>query len=317
MIATLPPTSELRRLTLEPDAAYIHIPFCAHKCGYCDFASVAGQDERIDEYIDALSVEMRSILGEQRKVRTIFVGGGTPTYPSARQVERIMATIVRWFDVSAAMEFTVESNPNTVDADKIAVLADHGVNRISFGAQSFHRPMLETLERNHDPDSVGTAMELARKRVANVSVDLIFGVPGQTMEQWQADLDRAIALAPDHLSAYGLQYEKGTRLWKQRELGIVQPIDEEIERTMLEHTMERLSGTEWEQYEISNYARRQSGRDRRCQHNLVYWANHAYFGFGTGAAAYVQGIRSLNMRDVNAYIERSRDGRSPITSTLR
>lgn len=315
MIATSPPMSQLRRLTLEPDAAYIHIPFCAHKCGYCDFASVAGQDERIDDYIEALNAEMQGILGDRRTVRTIFVGGGTPTYPSARQVERIMANIARWFDVSKAEEFTVESNPNTVDPDKIAVLADHGVNRISFGAQSFHRPMLETLERNHDPDSVGKAVELARRRIANVSIDLIFGVPGQTMAQWQTDLDRAIALNPVHLSAYGLQYEKGTRLWKQRELGIVQPIDEEIERSMLEYTMDRLSGTEWEQYEISNYARRQPDRDLRCQHNLVYWANHAYFGFGTGAAAYVQGVRSLNTRDVNAYIERSRDGRSPITQS--
>ena len=298
---------------LLPRAAYIHVPFCAHRCGYCDFATVAGQDERVDAYLDALEAEMAAILVEPKSVRYLFVGGGTPTYPDRRQLETLFGRINHWFDPDSLEEFTVESNPNTLDADKVNVLADHGVNRVSLGAQSFRPDLLQRLERNHDPASVPRAVDLVRRRIDNVSLDLIFGVPGQTVSQWRDDLDRMLALAPDHCSTYGLTYEKGTPLWRQRQLGVVRPVDEESERLMFETAIDRLTAAGWAHYEISNFAAPIAGRHRPCAHNLVYWANEAYFGFGLGAAAYVGGTRSLNTRNLEAYIDRCRAGRSPVT----
>lgn len=303
-----------------PRSAYVHIPFCAHKCGYCDFASVAGQDDRADEYLQALDADMAAHLEPRTLVETIFVGGGTPTYLSVGQLERLLDRLCHWFDMHNVQEFTVESNPNTLDADKVATLADHGVNRVSLGAQSFHPQLLTTLERNHDPASVGRAVEMVRRRIDNVSVDLIFGVPGQTYEQWVYDLEQVLSLSTNHCSAYGLTYEKGTRLWKQRGLGIVQPIDEELERQMYEHVIDRLASEGWSHYEISNFARlesTQSGEplDRRCRHNLTYWANDPYYGFGTGAAAFVKGVRSLNTRELNSYITRCVAGQSAVTQS--
>ena len=294
-----------------PRAAYIHIPFCAHKCGYCDFASVAGQDDLVDRYLDALDREMASQLSPSTEIETIFVGGGTPTYVSEAQLDRYLGRLTHWFKLSPTVEFTVESNPNTLTAEKVDILAGHGVNRVSLGAQSFQPHLLHQLERNHDPASVGRAVELLRKRIDNLSIDLIFGIPGQTEAEWVGDLEQALALEPDHLSAYGLTYEKGTPLWKQRRLGVVEPIDENIEATMYEHLMNRLNGSGWHQYEISNFAR-DDDRDRRCHHNGFYWANAPYYGFGTGAAAFQANSRTLNLRPLVTYLERVEGGESPI-----
>jgi oxygen-independent coproporphyrinogen-3 oxidase len=212
----------------------------------------------------------------------------------------LLQIVNRWFPRDDDdWEWTVEANPGTLDAAKVSILADHGVNRVSLGAQSFHRPLLEVLERNHDPDDVPRALDLVRRRIDEVSLDLIFGVPGQTLAQWQNDLQRAIALGVPHLSTYGLTYEKGTPLWKQRERGDIRPVDEETERAMYAHTMEALAEAGFEQYEISNFAR----PGHECRHNLVYWNNHAYFGFGLGAARYIKGRREVNTRDLIRYIE--------------
>ena len=292
---------------LWPRAAYLHIPFCAHRCGYCDFATVAGQDHLADRYLDALAAEIAT-LGDPQPVETVFVGGGTPTHLNTHQLERFLRTVRAWFLLDPGGEFTVEANPGTLDADKVAVLAEYGVTRVSLGAQSFHPPLLRVLERNHDPDDVPRAVELVRQRLAEVSVDLIFGVPGQTREQWAADLARAVALGVDHLSTYGLTYEKGTRLWKQRERGEVRPLDEELERALYEHTMDALAAAGFEHYEISNFAR----PGHRCRHNLVYWANEAYFGFGLGAARYVHGRREVNTRDLHTYLAAVQAGASPV-----
>src|SRR5262245_50539840 len=185
------------------------------------------------------------------------------------------------------------------------VLADRGVNRISLGMQSFQPEVLVVLERDHVPADVPRAMECARRRVNNISVDLIFGVPGQTVAQWEYDLRAALALEPTHLAAYGLTYEKGTRLWKQQQDGVVQRLDEDKELAMYTMTMDMLEAAGLEQYEISNFAR----PGFRCQHNQVYWANHAHFGFGVGAASYVHGERKLNVRSTEAYIKRALAGK--------
>jgi oxygen-independent coproporphyrinogen III oxidase len=186
------------------------------------------------------------------------------------------------------------------------VLADHGVNRVSLGAQSFHPHLLRVLERTHDPESVAVAVELLRRRGLGVSLDLIFGAPGQCLDEWREDLRRALELRPDHVSTYGLTYEKGTRLWKQRRRGLVVALDEDSERAMYAESMDTLTAAGMEHYEISNFAH----PGKRSRHNQVYWANESYFGFGLGAARYVMGRRELNTRDLQAYIRDARAGLS-------
>ncbi len=290
---------------LWPRAAYVHIPFCAHHCGYCDFAIAVGQDYLIELYLDALAVEL-AMLAEPQPVQTLFLGGGTPTQLSASQLERLLSTVLRWLPLDANSEFSIECNPDSLTADKIAVLADHGVNRISLGAQSFHVHLLAVLERAHHPDEIARAVERVRRRIDNVSLDLIFGIPGQTEQLWRDDLARALALEPDHLSTYGLTYEKGTPLWKRRQRGQLQPLDEDAELTLYALAIDTLEAAHFEHYEISNFAR----PGRRCRHNQTYWANEAYFGFGMGAARYILGRRELNTRDLRRYIRQALSGES-------
>jgi oxygen-independent coproporphyrinogen-3 oxidase len=293
---------------LWPRAAYVHIPFCAHHCGYCDFAVSVGHDERINDYLAALAADMASFLGTPRPVRTVFLGGGTPTHLNADQLERLLTTIRHWLLLEPGGEFSVEANPEGLGDDKISVLAEYGVNRVSLGAQSFNPEMLRILDRRHAPDEVPRAVERLRPRIAEVSMDLIFGVPGQTQEQWAADLARALALEPDHVSTYGLTYEKGTPLWKERQRGRIRPLGEEAELALYEQAIDTLEAAGFEHYEISNFAR----PGRRSRHNQVYWANEAYFGFGMGAARYVLGRRELNTRDLHAYLCRTAAGESAV-----
>ncbi len=288
-----------------PRAAYVHVPFCAHHCGYCDFAVAVGQDHVIELYLDALDAELATLQSPQ-PVRTVHLGGGTPTHLSAAQLGRLLASIRRWLplDSNSETEFAVEANPDTLDADKVRVLADQGVTRVSLGAQSFHPHLLRVLERQHTPSQVPRAVEAVRRRIPQVSLDLIFGVPGQTEAEWRDDLAHALALAPDHLSTYGLTYEKGTPLWKQRQRGDLRPLDEDAELTLYKIAIDTLEGAGFEHYEISNFAR----PGRRSRHNQTYWANEAYFGFGMGAARYVLGKRELNTRDLQTYLRRTLSG---------
>jgi len=253
----------------------------------------------IDLYLEALSVELAQ-LGRPAEVATLFVGGGTPTYLDCRQLERLLTTLKRWLAPTPDCEITIEGNPGTLNADKIAVLADHRVTRVSLGAQSFHPHLLRVLERDHAPQDVYRAVEQIKSRIPQVCLDLIFGVPGQSLGEWETDLDKALSLSPDHLSTYGLTYEKGTRLWKQKQGGEIRPVDEDSELAMYAHGIDRLSGAGFEHYEISNFAR----PGKRSRHNQVYWANHAYFGFGMGAARYIDGRRELNTRDLRGYIRK-------------
>ncbi len=198
------------------------------------------------------------------------------------------------------VEWTVEANPGTLDAEKADILAGAGVNRVSLGAQSFRPESLRVLERHHGRPEVEQAVAIVRPRFPQWSLDLIFGVPGSTPDDWRNDLDIALGFGPAHLSCYGLVFEKGTALWKQQQVGEVQPLDEEVERLMYETTIDRLANAGLAMYEISNFAR--PGHESR--HNLAYWANDAYFGFGVGAARYVRGVRSVNTRDLPGYLRR-------------
>ncbi len=277
--------------------------FLRHKCGYCDFASLAGVDHIADRYLAALEREM-AMQGTPQEVDTIFIGGGTPTRLDAWGLERLLVMVRRWFPLTPGGEWTVEANPGTLDEAKADVLCSGGVNRVSLGAQSFQPALLRALERNHTPDEVARALEWVRPRFPRWSLDLIFGVPGSTIAHWTADLNAALELGPAHLSCYGLVYEKGTALWKQWQAGQVRAVDEESERAMYAHTIDRLDRAGLAMYEISNFAR--PGHESR--HNLVYWANDAYFGVGVGAARYVRGIRSVNTRDLFAYLRRIEAG---------
>lgn len=287
-----------------PRAAYVHIPFCAHKCGYCDFASLAGVDHLADRYLSVLEREIAMTLGSPQAVDTIFVGGGTPTRLDAEQLERLTAIIRRWFLLAPGGEWTFEANPGTLDVEKAEILAAAGVDRVSLGAQSFRPESLRVLERHHGRNEVEQAVDIVGPRFPRWSLDLIFGVPGSSLRDWERDLEIAMGFGPSHLSCYGLVFEKGTPLWKQRERGEVKPLDEDLERGMYEATIDGLGQSGLRMYEISNFAR--PGHESR--HNLVYWANEAYFGVGVGAASYVRGVRSVNTRDLPAYLRRIEAG---------
>jgi oxygen-independent coproporphyrinogen-3 oxidase len=289
----------------DPRGAYVHVPFCAHHCGYCDFAITVGQDQLIDRYLDALAAELAT-LAKPHEVSTLFLGGGTPTYLSSQKLEHLLCQVTHWLPLESGHEFTIEANPGTLDADKVAVLAEHGITRVSLGAQSFHPHLLHVLERDHQPADVPRAVDIARQRIPEVSLDLIFGAPGQTFADWDADLRQALALHPDHVSTYGLTYEKGTPLWKQWQRGVVRPLDEESELALYAHAIDSLERAGFEHYEISNFAR----PGRRSRHNQVYWANEPYLGFGMGAARYVDGRRETNTRDLRSYIRKALAGQS-------
>lgn len=303
-----------------PRSVYIHVPFCAHRCGYCDFTLVAGKDHLADRYLDALSLEIDRFLNASRADRefgsgpeldTVFFGGGTPTQLSAEQLQELCSIVCTRFQLTPETEFSVEANPARMTDDKIAVLTDAGVNRISLGVQSFDDATLTMLERDHRRADVFDCIERVRKRIDNISLDLIFAVPGQSLESWETTLQTAIDLLPTHLSTYGLTFEKGTTFWARREKGQLPQAPEELERRMYEITMERLAENGFQQYEISSFAR----PGFRCRHNQVYWTGKAYYGFGPGAASLINNERRQNHRSVTTWLKKTLAGESAIGET--
>ncbi len=287
----------------EPRSAYIHVPFCAHRCGYCDFTLVAEKDDLIDDYLSALALEFRS-LSRPRQVETLFFGGGTPTHLSAGRLARLLELTFRWFQPVDGCEISIEANPAGLDNEKIDRLACSGVNRISLGVQSFNNSTLELLERDHRQDDVALIVERLQRRITNISLDLIFAVPGQTLTEWQETLKQAIELRPQHISTYGLTFEKGTSFWTRRKNRDLIPLGEELQREMYAVAMDQLTAAGFEQYEISNFAR----LGFRCRHNEVYWTSRSYYGFGPGAARYINGRRETNHRNVMTWLKRTLAG---------
>jgi oxygen-independent coproporphyrinogen-3 oxidase len=290
-----------------PRAAYIHVPFCAHRCSYCDFAIAVGRDDMMDRYLDSLAAELATLV-TPRPVDTLFIGGGTPTYLNVGQLQRLLSNVTRWFTLQPGHEFSIEANPGTLNADKVAVLAGYGVTRASLGVQSFQPAHLRVLERDHPPEDVPRAIEAVREHIPEISLDLIFGVPGQTLAAWDVDLRQALEIRPDHISTYGLTYEKGTPLWKRQQQGAIHSLDEESELALYAYAIDRLEAAGFEHYEISNFAL----PGKRSRHNQVYWANEPHFGFGMGAARYVDGRRELNTRDLTTYIRKALAGESTV-----
>ncbi len=289
-------------LRRSPDALYLHVPFCFHKCHYCDFYSLVESptNDRQEAFTGALIAELQGRAGETPlRPETIFVGGGTPTLLRVDLWERLLGAMAGLGVLERAAEFTVEANPETVTPDLMRTLRAGGVNRVSMGAQSFQPPLLKALERWHDPATVPRAMEAARAAgIRNVNLDLIFAIPGQTLEQLDADLDAALALEPDHLSYYGLTYEPNTALTTRLRLGRVRPIEEDLEAQMFARLIERLTAAGYEQYEISNWAR----PGRRCRHNVNYWTNRDWLGLGPAAASHVAGWRWKNEPHLGHYL---------------
>lgn len=299
-------------MTVAPRAVYVHVPFCRHRCGYCDFTLVAGRDDLIESYLNALDRELDSFEGPL-EIDTLFLGGGTPSHLSPRQLERLFAILFARFRLSDGGEFSVEANPADVTEQRISVLAGAGVNRISLGVQSFDDAVLKTLERDHDAHTVQRATDRIRRWIENVSFDLIFGVPGQSPESWRRTLRQAVELQPVHVSTYGLTFEKGTAFWRRREQGELVSLPEECEREMYAAAMDDLPAAGFEQYEISNFAR----TGYRCRHNLVYWSGESCLAFGPGAAKFVDGRRETNHRSVTGWLKRVLAGESAIMESER
>jgi len=237
---------------------YLHVPFCPSKCGYCDFYSAMPKPGDFGPLVDALLTELNSTLqADDVRVETIFVGGGTPTFLPTGSLERLLAGLGRYITEDEVTEFTIETNPGIMDEDKVAILRDHGVNRISMGAQSFHDPELRALGRIHQPADIAHSAELIhRAGFEHFNLDLIFGIPGQTASSWSDSIRQAMDLDPDHLACYGLTYEPGTPLHERLTQGQVTRMDEELEAALYMSAIRQVSARGFEQYEISNFARR-------------------------------------------------------------
>jgi putative oxygen-independent coproporphyrinogen III oxidase len=293
-----------------PRAAYVHVPFCRHRCGYCNFTLVAGRDDLIGDYLRAIEIELGA-LGEPREVDTLFFGGGTPTHLATQELERLLRIVRDWFPLAVDGEFSVEGNPVDVTDEKISQLAGGGVNRLSLGGQSFEAAKLKLLERDHDAEQLRRAFALARRHLRSVSLDLIFGTPGETLETWQRDLAAAMTLAPDHVSTYGLTFEQGTAFWNRLQAGELATLGDETERAMYELAIDTLSAAGFEHYEVSNFAR----PGHRCRHNEVYWSGEPYFAVGPGAARYVDGRREINHRSTTTWLKRVLSGESAVAES--
>jgi oxygen-independent coproporphyrinogen-3 oxidase len=288
-------------LSTAPAGLYLHVPFCFHKCHYCDFYSIVDSRERQAAFTQRMIKELEASRAYFRTpIETIFVGGGTPTLLKPELWGDLLKSIDRVVHRGAEVEFTVEANPETVTPDLMRLLADGGVNRISIGAQSFDPRHLKTLERWHEPASVRRAAEVTRAAgIDNISLDLIFGIPGQTLDDWRSDLDAALAIEPMHLSCYGLMYEPNTPLTQRMRSGAIQPIEDDTEASMYEATIDRLGEAGFEHYEISNWAK----PARRCRHNLIYWQNRQWWPIGPSASGHVAGWRWKNVPRLGRYLE--------------
>ena len=286
-----------------PIALYVHIPFCLSKCNYCDFNTYEGIESLMPPFVDALSTEIE-LWGKRLDgpdVVTIFFGGGTPSYLPSESIAQLFDRIDQSMYIATDAEITLEANPDDVDRVKSNGWLDAGFNRISIGIQSFHDPILSALSRRHTSDDAVRAVKTARDAgFDNISIDLMFGLPKQTLSIWETTLNRAIDLGTEHLSLYGLQVELGTPLHRDVQRGTVRTPSDDLAADMYELAMDLLGDAGYEHYEISNWAK----PGYRSQHNLAYWLNKPYLGVGPGAHSSMFGKRFANMKSPRRYIER-------------
>jgi oxygen-independent coproporphyrinogen-3 oxidase len=291
----------------EVGALYVHIPFCRSKCGYCDFYSLADRQGLAEPCVRAISLELRHHAHHLTvPLDSIFVGGGTPTALQLPLLEQLLAMLAEYRDDRT--EFSIEANPCTVTSEVARSLHNAGVNRVNIGAQSFVEAELAALGRIHDPARIVTAWEtLRREGHERLGLDLIYAAPGQNPDSWRFSLDKALSLAPDHLSCYALTIESDTDLGRQRDSGEFVEMDESAQAECYRAAVEAAHAAGLEQYEISNFA----APEKRCRHNLTYWLNEPYLGLGPAAASYINGVRRTNSPDVEAYIQALEAGREP------
>jgi oxygen-independent coproporphyrinogen-3 oxidase len=288
---------------------YIHVPFCRTKCRYCNFYSIPIADYDPGEIVCAMVAEMeRYKLG--RSVKTVYIGGGSPSCLPAEHLLRLAGEAAKRCPM--AEEFTIEVNPGQVDKTLLCELRKAGANRLSIGAQSFIPRELDFLGRSHTADCIGKAVQQGRAAgFDNISLDLIFAVPGSCLNSWKHNLDSAIELKVEHISAYALTYENDTPLGKDLAAGLVQQVDEDTDRAMYEMAIDELAKAGLEQYEISNFA----SPGFECRHNLNYWANGSYIGIGPGATSYLQGTRSITYANISSYVEAISGGENTVATS--
>lgn len=286
---------------------YVHFPFCKSRCDYCDFNTCAGMERQIPLYCKSLQKEIELTSPYFKNdiwVRSIYLGGGTPSYLSAENLRQIIRSIRDNFHVCSDVEISMEANPADVCASNAAIWYASGINRLSIGMQSAHEAELAMLGRRHRWREVQQAVQMARRAgFANINLDIMFGLPGQSMQHWTQTLEKALSLVPSHLSVYALIVEEGTPLAGRLVAGQLPAIDEDLAGDMYEWVMEALPCYGFEQYEISNWAKQQKGRDFRCQHNLLYWRNGSYLGLGASAHSHHSNQRWSNIIHILEYIQ--------------
>ena len=292
----------------KPTSAYVHIPFCTQICYYCDFSKVFIKNQPVDSYLEHLLEEFQSY--DIQKLRTLYIGGGTPTALSASQLEVLLNGLTKNLDLSALEELTIEANPGDLDADKIAVLKNSAVNRVSLGVQTFDDKMLKKIGRSHlEKDIYENIDRLKLAGFDNISIDLIYALPGQTMEQVKDNVAKAIGLDIPHMSLYSLILENHTVFMNRMRRGKLPLPKEELEAEMFEYIIAELEKSGFEHYEISNFSK--PGFESR--HNLMYWDNAEYYGIGAGASGYVNGVRYKNHGPIRHYLTAVEEGNARIT----
>lgn len=292
----------------KPTSAYVHIPFCTQICYYCDFSKVFIKNQPVDSYLEHLLEEFRSY--DIQKLRTLYIGGGTPTALSAPQLEVLLDGLTKNLDLSVLEELTIEANPGDLDADKIAVLKNSAVNRVSLGVQTFDDKMLKKIGRSHlEKDIYENIDRLKLAGFDNISIDLIYALPGQTMEQVKENVAKAIGLDIPHMSLYSLILENHTVFMNRMRRGKLPLPKEELEAEMFEYIIAELEQAGFEHYEISNFSK--PGFESR--HNLMYWDNAEYYGIGAGASGYVNGVRYKNHGPIRHYLSAVEEGNARIT----
>ncbi|QOC25477.1 coproporphyrinogen III oxidase [Microbacterium hominis] len=313
-------------IVIDPDrdfGVYLHVPFCRVRCGYCDFNTYtagelrgARQDAYADEVLReiALSREVLSARGPLRAASTVFFGGGTPTLLPGGDLARMLDGVRTGFGLADGAEVTVEANPDTVTDALARELAAAGVTRMSIGMQSAVPHVLAALDRTHDPAGVRTAVEAARTAGLDVSVDLIYGAPGESLDDWRRSVETAVGLEPDHISAYALIIEDGTKLARQIRRGDVAAPDDDLQADMYELADEAFAAAGYDWYEVSNWAR---SPQQRSRHNLAYWRGTDWWGYGPGAHSHVDGLRWWNVKHPAAYAQRLAADESPAAARER
>lgn len=290
---------------------YIHIPFCKSKCFYCDFNSYSDKEYMQDEYISCVikEIELRYSILEDYTIKSIFIGGGTPTYLNLNAMEKLLSYL-RQFTCDN-IEYTCEANPGTLTYEKLCMLKNYGVNRLSIGLQSWDNAILKSLGRIHSNQDFLDNFKLARALgFHNINVDLMFSIHGQTVENFKNTLDNVIALSPEHISCYGLILEQGTPFWEQYKCGLLEEVNEDVDREMYYAATEKLEKNGYNRYEISNYAR----EGYECIHNIIYWRTRPYLGVGAGAHSFIGSARFSNDLNPDVYIKKLLNSNLPVVN---